>query len=273
MSDNLSGIDLSGKVAIVTGGAGGFGRATTRLLIEHGAQVALCDLDAERTEAAAAELEATPYVLDVGDYDANHRVVAEVEQQFGGLDIAFLNAGIGLGEKGADALNLANYRKIMGVNIDGVVFGTDAAIPALRRRGGGTIVATASLAGLVSMPGDPYYTLTKAAVVGYVRGLGPELARENIRVHAMCPGFADTAIIDKMRSTFEKANFPVIRPEVIAETVLRAVASPESGQAWLIQAGITPEPFRFRGVPAARHDDGTPFGVPKDLDPDAAAPH
>lgn len=258
---------LRGKVALVTGGAGGFGRAVTRGLVERGAQVALCDIDEARTTEAAAEFGALPVTLDVRDRAAHRRAVATVEEHFGGLDITFLNAGVTSGMTGADPLDDDGYRRIMGINVDGVVYGADAALPALRRRGGGTIVATASMAGLVSMPGDPYYTLTKAAVVGYVRSLGPELAREGIRVHALCPGFADTAIIDPLREAFAANDFPLLRPEDVAAAFFQALDSPDSGVAWLIQAGVTPSPFRFRGVPAARHADGRGHGVPADLDP------
>lgn len=265
--------NLEGKVALVTGGAGGFGRAVTAILIEHGASVALTDVDEARTKAAAEELGAVPFTLDVTDWDANLATVAAIEDHFGGLDIAFLNAGIGLGWGVSDEFNLADYRRIMSINLDGVAFGTQAVVPAMRKRGGGNIVATASMAGIVSMPGDPYYTMTKAGVVGYVRGAGPELARENIKLHGLCPGFADTPIIDGMREKFEKADFPIISPRTVAETFLRAATSQESGVNWLIQAGIEPAPFKFRGVPAARKPDGTPYGVPRDLDPDAQDPH
>lgn len=268
MSDNPT---LDGKVALVTGGAGGFGRAVTEILLEHGAQVALTDVDEERTRAAADELGAVPFVLDVTDWEANQKVVADIEQHFGGLDISFLNAGIGL-NMGALAFDVERYRKIMAINLDGVAYGMQAAIPAMRRRGGGHIVATASMAGLVSMPGDPYYTMTKTGVVGLVRGAGPELIRENIKMNGICPGFADTPIIDSFRAKLEKDDFPVIAPRTVAQTVLKAATSDESGVCWLIQAGIEPAPFKFRGVPAARKPDGTPYGVPKDMDPDAANP-
>ena len=173
---------------------------------------------------------------------------------------------------GALAFDIEKYRSIVAVNFDGVAFGMQAAIPAMRRRGGGHIVATASMAGLVSMPGDPYYTMTKSAVVGLVRGAGPELLRENIRINGICPGFADTPIIDSFRDKLEKDDFPVIPARTVAETFLRAATSDDSGVCWLIQAGIEPAPFKFRGVPAARKPDGTPFGVPKDMDPDAQKP-
>lgn len=268
---NLSGPDLSGKIALVTGGAGGFGRAVTEILLEHGAQVALTDIDEERTKATAAELGAVPFVLDVADWEANVRVVEQVEQHFGGLDIAFLNAGISVQMPVTD-FDIEKYRRVTGVNFDGVSFGMQAVVPAMRRRGGGHIVATASMAGLVSAPGNPYYTMTKAAVVGLVRGAGPELARENIRMHGLCPGFADTPIIDRMRGSFEKADFPIIPARTVAETFLQAATSEDSGVVWLIQAGIEPAPFKFRGVPAARKPDGTPYGLPKDMDPDAKDP-
>ena len=265
-------MNLNGKVALVTGGAGGFGRAITQILLENGAQVALCDIDEERTQAAAKELGAVGFTLDVSDFEANHKVVADIEAHFGGLDIAFLNAGISGGLRGADALDLDGYRRIMGINLDGVVYGTDAVLPAMRKRGGGCIVATASMAGLVAPPGNPFYALTKSAVIGYVRSLGVELAHDGIRMHALCPGFADTPIINRMRDNFEKANFPIIEPRTVAETFIEAVKSPDSGIAWLIQAGVVPSPFKFRGVPAARHPDGTPAGVPTSINPDAQEP-
>ncbi len=261
-------VDLTGKVAMVTGGAGGFGRAGAAILLEHGARVALCDIDADATAAAAAELGAEPVIMDVSDYEANVRTVSEIEQRFGGLDIAFLNAGIGL-HRGLAEFDLGLYRKIMGVNVDGVAFGTQAAIPALRRRGGGHIVVTASLGGLVAMTGDPYYALTKAGVIGYVRSAALELAKENITVHALCPGFADTGIIDQLRDSFARVDYPIIDTRVVAETLLRAVSSEEAGVVWLIQAGWDPEPYAFRGVPGARRPDGTPFRVPR-ADPSEA---
>lgn len=248
---------------LVTGGAGGIGRAATAILIEHGARVALCDIDEPRTRAAADELGAEPFVLDVSDYEANLATVAEIEERFGGLDIAFLNAGMGLHRPATAAFDLNLYRTIMGVNVDGVAFGTQASIPALRRRGGGHIVVTSSLAGLVAKAGDPYYTLTKAGVIGFVRSAGLELAEVNIKLHALCPGYADTAIIDAERSSLASVDFPIIDTRVIAETLLRAVRSDDGGVVWLIQAGWEPQPYTFRGVPAARTPDGTPVKPPE----------
>src|SRR5207247_5770526 len=113
------------------------------------------------------------------------RVVTEVEDAFGGIDVAHLNAGVTTGEAAIDAVTDDQYRRIMGPNVDGVVFGTRALVPVMDRRGGGAIVATASLAGLISFPPDPIYALTKHAVLRLVRSLRPQLAARNITVNAV----------------------------------------------------------------------------------------
>ena len=110
-----------------------------------------------------------------------------------------LNAGVGSGCGVGDDFDLALYRRAMGANLDGVVFGTHAALPALRARGGGAIVATSSLAGLTGVAYDPLYAANKHAVVGLTRSLGPLLAEEGIRFNAVCPGFAESAIIEPIR--------------------------------------------------------------------------
>ena len=111
--------------------------------------------------------------------------------------MAFLNAGIATGTGLGEDFDLALYRRAMGANLDGVVFGINAVMPAMRARGGGSIVVTASLAGLAPVPMDPIYAANKHAVVGLVRSLGPALAGDGIRINAICPGFADTAIIGR----------------------------------------------------------------------------
>ena len=111
----------------------------------------------------------------------------------GGLDIAFLNAGVATGCGIGDDFDLALYRRANGANLDGVVFGTHAVLPALRARGGGAIVATASLAGLTAVPLDPLYAANKHAVVGLARSLGTAWPAEGITYNAICPGFAESA--------------------------------------------------------------------------------
>ncbi|WP_274564825.1 SDR family NAD(P)-dependent oxidoreductase [Streptomyces spiramyceticus] len=241
---------LRGKAAIVTGGASGLGRATALALAEAGAEVVVADLDAEGGREVADIVGGHFRACDVSDLDANRALVDFAVERCGGVDIAFLNAGVSTGCGVGDDFDLARYRRAMGANLDGVVFGTHAVLPALRARGGGSIVATASLAGLASVPLDPLYGANKHAVVGLARSLGPALAPDGIRFNAVCPGFAESRIIDPLRGMLSEQGTPVIPAEVVADTVLRIVTGDGAGECWLIQAGRAPEPFRFRNVPA-----------------------
>ena len=149
--------------------------------------------------------------FDVSDPDAWEEV--------DGAEFAFLNAGVG--GSGSD---LAGYRRMLGANIDGVVFGVRRMEQVMTP--GGSIVATASLAGLMPMPADPIYTLTKHAVVGYVRAMAPHLAERGIRINAICPGFVDTPIVTaELRAWIASEGIPLMQPEQVAEAVLVAARS------------------------------------------------
>jgi NAD(P)-dependent dehydrogenase (short-subunit alcohol dehydrogenase family) len=243
-------VDLTGRVALVTGGAGGIGSAVVRRLARLGASVAVLDLDAAGAQRVASSVGGIAVAGDVADPAVMPAVVEQVEKELGRLDIVHLNAGIGGGQAGVDdGLDIARYRKLVGVNVDHVVYGLCAAVPALRRQGGGKIVITASLAGLAAMPADPLYTLTKHAVVGYARAAGQALASENIVVTALCPGFVDTLLLGASKEEFVAVDFPLLTPSDIAEAVQTVLAEGEPGEAWIIQAGGQASPYRFRGVP------------------------
>jgi NAD(P)-dependent dehydrogenase (short-subunit alcohol dehydrogenase family) len=209
--------------ALVTGGRGGIGSAIVQALG-----------DAETTVLDLPE-------FDVGDPEAWRSLEGE-------FDAAFLNAGIGIGHPDVAGLPDAEYRRIVGANLDGVVFGTRE----LARRlmpNGGSIVATASLAGLTAMPFDPSYTATKHAVVGFVRAAAPGLAARGIRLNAICPGFTDTPIMNaELR---DAVGVRLIEPAFVAEAALRVLDDEETGRAWVVQPNRV-EPFRFPGVPGAR---------------------
>src|SRR6266511_440241 len=143
-------------------------------------------------------------------------VTAAVER-FGGLDIAFLNAGVATGCGVGDDFDLERYRRAKAVNVDGVVFGMHAALPALRARGGGDIVVTASLAGLTAVPFDPIYGANKHAVVGLVRAVGPMFAGDGIRINAVCPGFADTPILGAWREHLAASEVPLLQADDVAD--------------------------------------------------------
>jgi NAD(P)-dependent dehydrogenase (short-subunit alcohol dehydrogenase family) len=240
---------VNGKVALVTGGAGGLGAATCAALAAAGAQVVVADVDVDGGEAVAERLGGHFVRTDVSDLDENLAAVAFATERCGGLDLVHLNAGIasfcGLG----DDFDPALYRRAMGVNLDGVVFGVHAALPALRSRGGGAIVATASLAGLTGVPMDPIYAANKHAVVGLVRSLGPALAPEGIRVNAVCPGFAESAIVDPIREYLAEQGLKLIPAPAVADAVMSLFAGDMAGECWFVQPDREPEAFRFRRVP------------------------
>jgi NAD(P)-dependent dehydrogenase (short-subunit alcohol dehydrogenase family) len=246
-------MDLTGKAALVTGGASGIGAAAVRRLAAAGAVVSVADRDEAGARALAAEVGGLALPGDVSDPDMMTMAVDVAEDAFGRLNIVLLNAGITSGQSGVENLDLAGYRRIMGSNVDHVVFGLTAAVPALRRAGGGNIVATASLAGLVPMPGDALYTLTKHAVVGYVRSAAPALAPDGIRVNAVCPGFADTPLIAAAKPQF--GEFPLLTADDVADAVEAVLERGEPGECWFVQPGHAPAPYGFRGVPGAK---GTP---------------
>ncbi|MFC3898547.1 SDR family oxidoreductase [Lentzea rhizosphaerae] len=245
----MSTVDLTGRVALVTGGAGGIGTAVVRRLAKLGAQVAVLDLNAAGAQRIASAAGGIAIAGDVTDPETMPAAVEQVERELGRLDIVHLNAGIGGGQAGVDALDVERYRKLVGVNVDHVVYGLCAAVPALRRQGGGKIVITSSLAGLVAMPADPLYTLTKHAVVGYVRAAGKALAADGIVVAALCPGFVDTLLLGAAKEEFDAVEFPLLTPSDIADALQAVLAEGEPGEAWIIQPGGQASAYRFRGVP------------------------
>ncbi|MDN5933259.1 MAG: SDR family NAD(P)-dependent oxidoreductase, partial [Pseudonocardia sp.] len=243
-------MELNGRSALVTGGASGIGEATARRLTAAGVGVAVVDRDEARATALVEQIGGLAVVADVTDPATMTSLVEQVEDHFGGLDIVFLNAGTTAGQSGIENLDVEAYRRIMGVNVDHVVFGLAAAVPALRRAGGGSIIATSSLAGLVPMPGDPIYTLTKHAVVGYVRSVAPTLIGEGIRVNALCPGFADTPLIAHAKEQF--GGFPLLTADDVADAVEAILDRGEAGECWFVQPGREPAPYGFRGAPGPK---------------------
>lgn len=243
---------MSDQVALITGAASGFGRDLTTVLRERGVHVLACDVDAEGGAAVAAETGARFFACDVRDPEASIAAVATAVGEFGGLDIAFLNAGIVSGTGLGEDFDLEAYRRAMGVNLDGVVFGVNAVMPALKARGGGTIVATASLAGLTAVPMDPIYSANKHAVVGLVRSLAPALAGDGIRINAVCPGFADTNIIAPIRGALSDMELPIIPTRQVTDAVLELLDGDMTGECWFVQAGRESEAFAFRNIPGPR---------------------
>lgn len=245
--------ELHGRRAIVTGGASGIGRATAVRLAAAGAEVVVTDIDEPGGAAVAEQIGGTFSMLDVSDPQAWERVIAAA----GPFDIAFLNAGIstyqGLpvdDERGFGDLPDDAYRRIMGINVDGVVFGARAVLPGMTERGGGDIVVTASMAGLGPIPVDPVYGLTKHAVVGFVRSLATGFERQpdgpDICVSAICPGFTDTNIIgDGAKDMIGLLGLEIMSPDHVADVVARSVAERVQGAQWVIWPGVDPHTYEW----------------------------
>jgi NAD(P)-dependent dehydrogenase (short-subunit alcohol dehydrogenase family) len=245
--------ELTGKVALVTGAASGIGFATARRLRASGAVVAVLDLDEDGGRTAASALDGHYVKVDVGEPADWSRAVTEVTARFGGIDIAYLNAGVTTLESSVTAVSDESYRRIMRANLDGVFFGVRAVTPAIELRGGGAIVATASLAGLIAYSPDPVYAMTKTAVVGLVRALAPQLSAKHITINAICPGLVDTPMLGPAaRELVDASGFPLIPVADIAEAVYGRVIGTDTGQAWVCQANREPTPYRFAGVPGPR---------------------
>lgn len=244
--------DLAGCSALVTGGASGLGKATAEALGAAGAKVVVADLDEDAGREVASSVGGEFIRTDVSDLDQNLAAVALAESSFGGLDLAFLNAGVSTGCGLGEDFDIERYRRAMGANLDGVIFGVHACLPAMKAGGGGAIVATSSLAGLTAVPLDPIYAANKHGVVGLVRSLGPGLVDDGIRINAVCPGFADTKIIADFKPMLEDQGMPIIPAETVADVVMGMFSGEMFGECWWVQPGRPSEPFGFRNLPGPR---------------------
>jgi NAD(P)-dependent dehydrogenase (short-subunit alcohol dehydrogenase family) len=230
----------NGAAAIVTGAASGIGRALAGELARRTCEVVLADLQIELAEEAAAKInasggKATAAVVDVTDPKDVRRVVSETVERTGRLDYIFNNAGIAIG--GPVALFTDDdWRRIVEVNLGGVINGVQAAYPVMLQQGFGHIVNTASVAGLMASPGNTPYATTKHAVVGLSTSLRTEAAHMGVRVSVICPGAIRTPIWHGGRYGKMLVEFPAekldrmvealnpISPEVLARYALDGVA-------------------------------------------------
>ncbi len=195
---------IKGRRILVTGAASGIGRAIAAMFIAEGAVVAMLDRDAGRLEAEAAKLAAPSFACDVSDEAQVNAAVAAAATSLGGLDGVVNSAGIDLMRPFGE-MSLADWRRIMAVDLDGPFLVCAAALPALRRAGSGTIVNIASGAALRPLENRTAYCAAKAGLVMFSKTLAVDLAPDHIRVNAICPGIIDTPLF---RTSFEQAENP-----------------------------------------------------------------
>jgi len=248
--------DFDGKVALVTGAAGGIGSATARKFAAAGAKVVVADIDEPGARAVADEIratggDATAVAVDVGDAASVEAMVALAVATYGGLDIAHNNAGIvGAGANIADMPD-GTWRRGIDVMLSGVFYGIKHEVPAMLARGGGAIINTSSGAGLIGFPGMANYVAAKHGVIGLTKTAALEYIGQGIRINAICPGTARSRMVDEwMQGSAEaEAQVAALHPigriadaDEIAEAVLW-LASPASsfvvGIAMPVDGGYT----------------------------------
>lgn len=200
---------LDGKVALVTGGARGIGRAICVAMADAGAKVAAADLLIEGAAESASAIKGMPVQMDVTDFDGITAAVSQVELELGGIDILVNNAGV-FNMASIDKITPDDYRRQYDVNVGGTLFACQAVVPAMRKRGGGAIINVSSQAGRRGEPNVTLYCSTKAAVISITQSLALELADDDIRVNAIAPGVVDTPMWDIVDAQFaEYENKPV----------------------------------------------------------------
>lgn len=247
-------IDFKQKVALVTGGASGIGRAACLAFAQAGARVISADVDLAGAEATAAMIrmdggECQAVRTDVARDDETAALIDKVVSNFGRIDCAFNNAGVE-GELAATAdCSLENWHRIIAINLTGVFHCMRHEIRQMLRQGGGSIVNCASIAGLVGFPSLPAYVASKHGIVGLTRAAALEYATQNVRVNAVCPGTILTPMLERVaggKAQAEAAFGPqepvgrLGRPEEIADAVLWLCSSGASfvtGHALAVDGG------------------------------------
>ena len=236
---------FDGETVFVTGGGSGIGRETAMRCAEEGADVVVADVDREAVEETADAIgeaggKASSYELDVRDAEALAEAIDATAEK-GGIDVLVNNAGISHPRSDMEDVDIEVRDRVIDINTKGVWNGCRAAIPHLKDQGSGAIVNTASLAGLIGMPGGAAYSLSKGAVVNFTRAIAAELGSHGVRANAVCPGVVETPLVtddrdpeewpdlrDRMAEAYPLGRLG--RPEDVANAV-RFLASEEA--AWI----------------------------------------
>lgn len=251
---------LEHKIAAITGGGGGIGRAAANIFAAQGATVLILELDAAAAEAAAEEIrqaggEARAYVVDISDEQQVRETFEKIDAAFGGLDILYNNASVFWGKKDAplDVLDMAVFERIVKINLFGLVYCSKYAIALMKKRGGGSIINTGSSAGVIGIPKCDSYTAAKGGTVSLTRSMAVEFGPYNIRTNCICPAAIATPMVVESNLSdpeFDEQAFlshgtPLRRwgkPEDIASTALFLASDEASylnGAIIVADGGIT----------------------------------
>ncbi len=245
---------LENKIALVTGAGSGIGRASTLRLAAEGAMIAVSDVNVPHGEETVRQIQAMGghaffMKCDVARADEVEAFVEATVRRFGGLDVAVNNAGVGGALMNTETLDEATWDFVMNVNLKGVWLCMKYEIPQMVKRGGGAIVNIASIAGLLGFRGNAVYSASKHGVIGLTKSTALEVARQGIRVNAICPGFTETAMVTTMIDEVPRMKDGVMnsspmrrlgRVEEIADAVLYMASDMSSfvnGHALAIDGG------------------------------------
>ncbi len=242
--------DFDGKVVLVTGAAGGIGRAAAIGFAQAGAKVVVADLEVAGMNETVASIGAAAIgvEVDVGDEFSCQAMVDATVSKFGRLDVLFSNAGISGNRARTADISTQDWNRVINVNLNGVFFCARAAIPEMLKTGGGVIVNTASVDGQVGMATLPHYVASKHAVIGLTKNIALEYGRDNIRAVAIAPGFVATQMtaqgLGEEEQVLLNSMIPLGRsgsPEEIANMVLWLAsdkASYVTGSCHNVDAGL-----------------------------------
>ena len=226
-------MNVDGKVAVVTGAAAGIGATISRLLAARGARVARLDIK-DPVDDSFGDL----FVhCDVSSEASWAAAIAEITEKLGDIAILYLNAGVmsrpADASLASDPLELAGgdaYHRVFNVNMHGMVHGLNAALPSLKAAGDARVIATASTQGILGLGIDPYYSMSKHAVVGFVRSFGEVLGPQGVRIHAICPGGVQTDIVPHDMAELAK---DFLTPEELSEAAIDLLDLDGNGEIWV----------------------------------------
>lgn len=221
---------LEGKVAVITGGAGGIGKAAGKLFVAEGADVLLVDLDEDTLKSACEDIGSNKVsycVADVSKAADNDTMIATATERYGGVDILLANAGIEGDVASILDYDESRFDQVMAVNVKGPFLGLKSAIPAIEKRGGGSIVITSSVAGLKGAPNFAPYVTSKHAVIGLMKSAALECAAKNIRVNTVNPSPVETRMMRSIEEGFAPGAAEEAREQMRSRIPLGRYAEPE----------------------------------------------
>jgi len=228
---HANGKRLSGKVAIVTGATGGIGEATAKLFLSHGASVMLVGRSAEKLKATRDRLGVDSglahFVADADDEAATAAAVKATVENFGGVDILLANAGTEGKLNPIEALTRKDFEEVLQTNVIGVWLSMKYCVEPMKQRGGGSMIAMASIAGVIGSPAMAPYIASKHAVIGLVKTVALELGPSKIRVNAIAPGPIDNRMIRSLETQYSPDDPDAVRGDLLTKIALQRYGTNE----------------------------------------------